>query len=75
MPDRVTVYKSPKGKYHLHPCCAGGNAEEQEIHEVKFLRLIYKGEVCKGCVGDLDEFALIVERDIIRKINTRPGGG
>ena len=75
MPDRVTVYKPPKGKYHLQPCCAGGNAEELEIHEVTFLRLICEGKVCGGCVSNPEEFASIVERDITKKINSISRGG
>ena len=70
MPDHVEVYKSPKGKkYHLQPCCAGGNAEMQKIHEIEFLHLLRGGEVCRGCIGDPKQFTSMVERDIVKKIS------
>lgn len=71
MPDLVKVYNVPGRKYHLHPLCAGGNVEAQEIHEMDFLRLIYEGNVCGRCISDPESFALIVERDIIKKIRIR----
>jgi len=70
MPDRVEVYKTPKGKkYHLQPCCAGSNAEMQNIHEVEFLHLLREGMVCGGCIGDPKQFTLMVEHDIVKKIS------
>lgn len=71
MPDLVKIYNLPGRKYHLHPICAGGNIEAQEIHEMDFLHLLREGEICRNCVSDPESFALIVERDIIKKIRIR----
>ena len=71
MPDVVKVYNLPGRKYHLHPLCAGGNVEAQEIQEMDFLHLIREGELCGRCIPDPERFALIVERDIIKKIRIR----
>lgn len=71
MPDLVKIYNLPEKKYHLHPICAGGDIESQEIHEMDFLHLLREGEVCRKCIGNPESFALIVERDIIKKIRIR----
>lgn len=71
MPDLVKIYNLPGRKYHLHPLCAGGNVEAREIHEMDFLHLIREGELCGRCIPDPERFALIVERDITKKIRIR----
>lgn len=71
MPDLVKVYNVPGRKYHLHPLCAGGDVEAQDVHEMDFLRLICEGNVCGRCISDPKSFAVIVERDIIKKIRIR----